>query len=93
MTDIPDDELLAMLQDSERLPEILRDDEFWHSLELLPPSNRSEAVEKRFSRAMPADEMSPLFIERWARLGACVAELIKRHGPSQARLRLQPKKH
>ncbi len=92
MTNIPEEKLRALLHESERLPAILRDDGFWDRLERLRPENIGAAVQERFFRALPENE-SPLLIELWAAQGACVAELIERHGPSRARQELEATRH
>ena len=92
MTEPQEEKLLALLRESERFPEILRDDAFWSHLEALQPEDRRTAVRDRFFSVLPEDEPPPL-VEIWAALAACVAEVIDRLGPTAARAYLQPKKH
>ncbi len=87
-----DSQLAELLRESERLPEVVRDDEFWRSLELMSPDAQELAIRNRFT-AFVADEQSELHIELYAKLAANVAELVRRLGPIEARRELRPIPH
>ena len=92
MPDHSPEELLALLAESERVPEIVRDDAFWRGLEEMSEEEIRSAIGERFMRSLPPDD-PPELIRAWAAHAACVAEMVARYGAAETRQRLREKPH